>query len=56
MVFYGGLHQAGTIPIIQKLQYQSIGFKNCEIIEEHVQCNFGKRFVRPGIITICFFF
>ncbi|CAG8433436.1 1778_t:CDS:10 [Diversispora eburnea] len=46
-VFYGGLHQAGIIPIIQKLQYQSLGFKNCEISEEYVQCNFGKRFVRP---------
>ncbi|CAG8651636.1 12740_t:CDS:10, partial [Dentiscutata heterogama] len=46
-VFYGGFHQAGIIPIIQRLQYQAIGFRNCEEYEGSVRCEIGKRIIRP---------
>ncbi|CAG8471555.1 3280_t:CDS:10 [Acaulospora morrowiae] len=47
VMIYGLLHQAGIIPTIQKLQFQAIGFRNCEEFDGCVQCDVGRRFIRP---------
>ncbi|CAG8528910.1 15063_t:CDS:2, partial [Cetraspora pellucida] len=39
----------GIIPIIQRLQYEAIGFRNCEEYEGYVRCDVGKRIIRPVI-------
>lgn len=48
-VFFGGYHQAGIIPIIQRLQYQTIGFRNCEEYEGTVRCDIGRKIIRPVV-------
>ncbi len=52
VVIFGGLHQAGIIPIMQKLQNQALGFRNCEEIYGYFQCELGKKIIRPGINTM----
>ncbi|CAG8816963.1 25281_t:CDS:2, partial [Racocetra persica] len=47
-MLFGGLHQAGIIPVIQRLQHEAIGFRNCEEYEGYVRCDIGKRIIRPG--------
>ena len=46
---FGGLHQSGIVPIMQKLQYQSLGFRQCEEYNEYFVCKLGKKITIPGI-------
>ncbi|KAG9291571.1 hypothetical protein G9A89_021990 [Geosiphon pyriformis] len=39
LIFYGVFHQSGIVPMLGKLQYQKMGFKNCiEIGYRHMGC------------------
>ena len=52
VLIFGQLHQAGIVPIMQKLQYQSIGFRNCEKFnnnnDHYYQCEIGDKIILPG--------
>ncbi|CAG8480146.1 5028_t:CDS:10 [Ambispora leptoticha] len=44
-LFFGGLHQAGIIPVLGKLQHQSMGFHNCvKDYHKHVVCEVTNEF------------
>ncbi|CAB4383017.1 unnamed protein product [Rhizophagus irregularis] len=47
VVIFGGLHQAGIVPIMQKLQNQSLGFKHCKNINGYFRCELGKKITNP---------
>ncbi|CAG8469185.1 9471_t:CDS:10 [Funneliformis mosseae] len=47
VAIFGGLHQAGIVPIMQKLQNQALRFKKCEELSGYFQCELGKKFFIP---------
>ncbi|CAI2167747.1 3886_t:CDS:10 [Funneliformis geosporum] len=47
VAIFGGLHQAGIVPIMQKLQNLSLKFRNCDELPGYFQCELGKKLIRP---------
>ena len=49
VIIFGGLHQAGIVPIMHQLQNQSLGFRHCEEFNGYCQCKLGKKITNPGM-------
>ncbi|CAG8530329.1 2832_t:CDS:10 [Ambispora gerdemannii] len=48
-LFFGGLHQAGMVPILGRLQHQTMRFHNCvKDSSRHIMCEVTNKFVEPS--------